>query len=58
MKYVNFLIILVGIQVNLFAQVITWRGTSEWIEQQVKFYAKDDIDKYSVPPKLVEAKIT
>jgi hypothetical protein len=36
------------------AQVVTRRGDAEWIEQQKNIYAEGNIEKYSIPPDVIE----
>ncbi|MDR1227370.1 MAG: hypothetical protein LBK47_10840 [Prevotellaceae bacterium] len=56
-KYKILLIILTFLHVNLFSQVVTRRGSIEWIGQQGKIYSKKQAAKYIASKDIVEAKI-
>jgi hypothetical protein len=49
-------ILICCLQGTSLAQVVTRRGNAEWIEQQENIYVKGNIEKYSIPPDVIETK--
>ncbi len=58
LNYKVVLIFFVCFYTNLFSQVITHRGNSEWIEQQRKIFARNYAVKHNVSKDILDTKIS
>jgi len=49
-KFIYTIVLIAFFCNSIYSQVITQRGTSQWIEQQGKIHVNKNSTKYSVPP--------